>query len=210
MARSKADQLEAELRQLAERCRGQMTDADRDIDFAYRHMGLPGLSPLEAPSLGAWQWYLKAIDEPSDFLEICAKREDAKMKMAGTITEKRMADDKREKFAVIDRLKGSLQLSISSVLKESWERWPDLTRAALRESGWTHKSDVVPVTPAPVRRDWERIQYEHRRLCTWATTLANREKQLRASHPEVTESLANPQSADWVDMPEIPKEVATQ
>ena len=43
-----------ELKQLALLTNGQPTDADRDIDFAYRNMALPSVTPLMAPSLGAW------------------------------------------------------------------------------------------------------------------------------------------------------------
>ena len=43
-----------ELKQLALLTNAQPTDLDRDIDFAYRNMALPSVTPLMAPSLGAW------------------------------------------------------------------------------------------------------------------------------------------------------------
>ena len=89
-----------ELQQLALLTNGQPTDADADIDFAYRHMALPTVTPLMAPTTAAWQWYLYARSEANKFLEICAKREDAKSRMAGTITNQRMEDDKRQQFAL--------------------------------------------------------------------------------------------------------------
>jgi hypothetical protein len=53
--------------------------------------------------LKSWgRWYLYARSEPIKFLEISAKREDAKVKQAGTITSQRMEDDKRKQFAILD------------------------------------------------------------------------------------------------------------
>ena len=66
-----------ELKQLALLTNGQPADVDRDIDFAYRNMALGTKTPLMAPSLAAWEWYLYARREPHKFLEIFARREDA-------------------------------------------------------------------------------------------------------------------------------------
>jgi len=49
-----------ELKQLALLTSGQPTDADRDIDFAYRNMALSSVTPLMAPSTSGWSWYLYA------------------------------------------------------------------------------------------------------------------------------------------------------
>jgi hypothetical protein len=95
------------LKQLVLLTNAQPTDPDRDINFAYRKMVLPSVTPLLAPSTAAWQWYEYARDLPDTFLEICAKREDAKAKHAGTITSQRMEDDKRQKFGIFTELKGS-------------------------------------------------------------------------------------------------------
>ncbi len=67
-------EIAAELEQLHLLTNGQPTDADRDIDFAYRNMGLSTVTPLLAPSGAAWCWYLYARKVPDKFLEICAKR----------------------------------------------------------------------------------------------------------------------------------------
>lgn len=114
-----------ELKQLALLTNGQPTDADRDIDFAYRIMALPTVTPLMAPSTAAWQWYLYARSEPNKFLEICAKRADAKAKMAGTVTNQRMEDDKRQQFAVIERLKKELTWDVAAMIKELMEKFPE-------------------------------------------------------------------------------------
>lgn len=114
-----------ELTQLARLTAGNPTDADGDIDFAYRNMALPTVTPLMAPSISAWSWYLYSRSEPNKFLEICAKREDAKAKMAGTITNQRMEDDKRQQFAVIERLKKELTMDVAAIIKELMEKFPE-------------------------------------------------------------------------------------
>ena len=114
-----------ELQQLALLTNGQPTDADADIVFAYRHMALPTVTPLMAPSTSGWSWYLYARSEPNKFLDICAKREDAKSKMAGTVTNARMEDDKRQQFAVIDRLEKSLKIDVPAMVRELMEKFPE-------------------------------------------------------------------------------------
>ena len=118
-------ELAEELMQLALLTNGQPTDADRDIDFAYRNMALSSVTPLMAPSTAAWQWYLYARREPHKFLEIFAKRADAKAKQAGTITNQRMEDDKRQQFAVIERLEKELTLDVAAMIKELMEKFPE-------------------------------------------------------------------------------------
>ncbi len=109
---------------LAARTAGEPTDADRDIDFAYRNSANPTITPLMAPSLGAWNWYEYARALPDKFLEICAKREDAKAKQAGTITNQRMEDDKRQQFAVIDRIIKQLELDVRATAKDLMAKCP--------------------------------------------------------------------------------------
>lgn len=71
-----------------------------------------------APSRATWQWYLYACREPNKFLEICAKREDAKAKQAGTITSQRMEDDKRKQFAMIDRIRRQLTIDVQGMVDD--------------------------------------------------------------------------------------------
>ena len=110
---------------LERRTKDKPTDADGDIDFAYRNMAMPSVTPLMAPSTAAWEWYLYARSEPNKFLEICAKREDAKAKQAGTITNQRMEDDKRQQFAVIDRIEKQLTLDVKAAVKDLMEKFPE-------------------------------------------------------------------------------------
>ena len=117
-------ELAEELMQLARLTNGQPTDADRDIDFAYRNMALSSVTPLMAPSTAAWQWYLYARREPHKFLEIFAKRTDAKAKQAGTITNQMMEDDKRQQFAVIDKFEKELTLEVEAIITELMEKFP--------------------------------------------------------------------------------------
>lgn len=107
-----------EVKQLALLTNAQPIDLDRDMDCAYRNMALPSVTPLMAPSLGAWQWYLYARREPIKFLEISAKREDAKTKQAGTITNQRMDDDKRKQFAILDRIESRLTIIVSETVRD--------------------------------------------------------------------------------------------
>ncbi|GEM_PF-926514 len=113
-----------ELKQLALLTNGQPTDADRDIDFAYRKMALSTVTPLMAPSTSGWSWYLYARRHPDKFLDICAKREDAKAKQAGTITNQRMEDDKRKQFAILDRIEQQLTLDIKGVIQDLMTKFP--------------------------------------------------------------------------------------
>lgn len=117
-------QMQVELRMLGKKTKGNPTDADADIDFAYRNMALTTVTPLMAPSTTAFEWYLFARNDRDEFLKICAKREDAKAKMAGTITNQRMEDDKRQQFAVIERLKKELTMDVEAIITELMQKYP--------------------------------------------------------------------------------------
>ena len=117
------------------------------VDFAYKNSANPTITPLMAPSLGAWQWYQYARDLPEKFLEICAKREDAKAKMAGTITNQRMEDDKRQQFAVIDRIIKQLEADVKAIAKDLMEKCPeDLLNACRKhKSAWDKYFEKYPL-----------------------------------------------------------------
>jgi hypothetical protein len=117
--------IEEQLAVLAARTAGEMTDADRDIDFAYKNSANPTITPLMAPSLGAWRWYEYAQALPEKFLEICAKREDAKAKAAGQINTQRMEDDKRQQFAVIDRIIRQLEVDVDAIARDLMQKCPE-------------------------------------------------------------------------------------
>lgn len=135
---SKQNAIDAELRLLKERTGDGSTDADGDIDFAYRNMAFTDVTPSMAPSASGWSWYLYSRTWPEKFLEICAKREDAKAKMAGTITNQRMEDDKRQQFAVLDRLKKELTLDVEAIITELMQKFPGDVRRVVA------KFDVPP------------------------------------------------------------------
>jgi hypothetical protein len=143
---SDAEQIKIQLVTLATRTVGAPTDADRDIDFAYKNSANPTLTPLMAPSLGAWNWYEYARVWPDKFLEICAKREDAKTKQAGTITSQRMEDDKRQQFAVIDRIEKQLTLDVVGIVNELMEKFPlDVLRTCRKHDAvWKSFSEQNP------------------------------------------------------------------
>lgn len=44
--------------------------------------------------------------------------------MAGTITNQRMEDDKRQQFAVIDRIEKALTLNVHAVVTELMQKFP--------------------------------------------------------------------------------------
>lgn len=110
---------------LLRRTRDKPTDADADIDFAYRNMAHASVDPLLAPSTAAWAWYAFAREEPSEFLKITQKREDAKAKMAGTITNQRMEDDRRNQFAILDRIEKQLTIDVKTIVKDLMSKFPD-------------------------------------------------------------------------------------
>ena len=135
---SKEALIKAQLVLLEQRTKGRPTDADADIDFAYGKMALDNVMPLDSPSLAAWEWYRYARIWPDKFLEICAKREDAKAKQAGTITNQRMEDDKRTQFAIIDRIEKQLTLDVKSIIKDLMDKFPQdvLTECRKYDAAW--------------------------------------------------------------------------
>ncbi len=143
---NRASEIAEELKQLVLLTNGQPTDADRDIDFAYRNMALSSVTPLMAPSGAAWQWYLYACREPYKFLEICAKREDAKAKQAGTITNQRMEDDKRKQFAIIDRIERQLTLDVKGIVDDLMLKFPHdvLNQCRKHEEAWKAYFEKYP------------------------------------------------------------------
>jgi hypothetical protein len=144
--RRRRDLINAELALLTQRTCDLPTDADRDIDFAYRHAGNPNLTPLQAPSIGAWQWYEYSRNEPSKFLEITQKREDAKAKIAGTITSQRMEDDKRQQFAILDRLRAQLKVDVKEVVSDLMSKFPEDVLLVCRtfEAAWKAFHEKYP------------------------------------------------------------------
>ncbi len=132
------EEFREELALLAVKTSDAPTDADRDIDFAYRNSANPTITPIMAPILGAWRWYEYARDNHAKFLEICAKREDAKAKAAGAISVQRMEDDKRQQFAVIDRIIRQLEIDVKAVVKDLMEKCPEdmLNAARKHKAAW--------------------------------------------------------------------------
>lgn len=137
---SEQEKIVVQLAMLAKRTSDMPTDTDRDIDWAYRFSGNPGMTPLLAPSLGAWQWYEYAKANPDKFLEVCAKREDNKAKQSGSLNAQRIEDDKRQQFAILDRIEKHLQMEIESVIKDLMTKFPDDTLNECRKYGEAWKS----------------------------------------------------------------------
>ena len=131
--RERSELIAAELLLLEKRTRDDPTDADRDINFAYRNMGVPTVTPLLAPSVAAWQWFLLARRDPQKFLETCAKREDAKTKQAGTITAQKIEDDKRHQFRLVDNLMKQITIDVETIIDDLMEKYPrDVLRRVKR------------------------------------------------------------------------------
>ncbi len=117
--------LNEQLAILEEQTRNSPTDADRDIDFAYRNMKNPNCEPSMAPSLAAWAWYQYAVADSTKFLDICAKREDAKAKAAGSLTQQRIEDDKRKQFAMLDRIERQLTLDVNDIVDDLMSKFSE-------------------------------------------------------------------------------------
>lgn len=147
-AADKAKMIEQELAVLAVRSADEPADYDRDIDFAYKNSGNPLLTPLDAPSLGAWQWYVYARTLPEKFLEVTAKRNDAKAKQAGSVNSQRMEDDKRQQFAVIDRIKRQLKINVKEVIDDLMAKFPDdvLDECRKHKEQWRDYFQRFPLT----------------------------------------------------------------
>ncbi len=130
--------IDAQLAELTARTADQPTDSDRDIDFAYRNMSNVSLLPSHCPSTGAWQWYLYSLTSRDKFLEITQKREDAKAKQAGTITSQRMEDDKRQQFAMLDRIERQLTQNLNDDIDDLMSRFPGdvLARCRTHKEAW--------------------------------------------------------------------------
>jgi len=124
LERERSELIAAELLLLEKRTRDDPTDADRDIMFAYRNMGVPTVTPLLAPSVAAWQWFLLARRDPQKFLETCAKREDAKTKQAGSITAQKIEDDKRHQFRLVDNLMKQITIDVETIIDDLMEKYP--------------------------------------------------------------------------------------
>lgn len=139
--------IDAELVLLSQRTAENPTDTDRDIDYAYRNHGNPALMPLMAPSLGAWQWYEYARLNREKFLEVCAKREDAKAKQAGSITSQRMEDDKRKQFAILDRVERQLTVIVSEVIDDLMVKFPEdvLNSCRKHSAAWKAYFEKFPL-----------------------------------------------------------------
>lgn len=131
---------------LEERCRGTSPDSDADILFAYGVMARTDLMPLQTPTPGAWSWYLFAQTEPQRFLEIFAKREDAKAKAAGTITQTRVEDDRRKQFAILDRIERQLTTDVEQIIGDLMQRFPETVLLECRKhtEAWNRFFEKYP------------------------------------------------------------------
>ena len=103
--------------------------------------------PLMAPSLGAWQWYEYARLNREKFLEVCAKREDAKAKQAGSMTSQRMEDDKRKQFAILDRVERQLTVIVSEVIDDLMVKFPEdvLNSCRKHSAAWKAYFEKFPL-----------------------------------------------------------------
>lgn len=119
------EQYDEELRQLARQACELPIDIYRDMDFAYRNMSSPNVTPLMAPCLPAWQWYLFARSEPNEFLEMFTKFEEVRARTAGTISTQQMEDDKRKQFELIDKIMKELQFDLDSLIDDVMTKFPD-------------------------------------------------------------------------------------
>lgn len=92
--------------------------------------------PSEAPSIGAWAWYEYARTDPKGFLTNVKKTEEARLKASGGVTQARMEDDRRQKFAVIDKIIAQLELDAESLAADAMTKCPeDFLNACRKHKG---------------------------------------------------------------------------
>ncbi len=136
--RKKKREIEAQLIMLAERTGQTVPDHEVDMQWAYTNMGNPKVMPLDAPTVTAWSWYEYARTEQAKFLEAWAKRGDARAKAAGTVTQQRMEDDKRQYFAILDRIERELSDNVDETINDLMTKFPTQVLRACKkhEAAW--------------------------------------------------------------------------
>lgn len=131
-----------ELDQLAELTKSLPVDSDRDIEFAYRNMGLANLTPGLFPSVPSWRWYCYARQFTAKFLEKYADRADKRRKESAAGSEK-FSDDKRQQLASVDKLALSMRTDVEKTVLELKSQFPFEFDAAIRKAGYV----VRPAEP---------------------------------------------------------------
>lgn len=124
-----------ELEQLAEMTKSLPVDSDRDIEFAYRNMGLKDLEPSFFPSVPSWRWYCYARQFTAKFLEKYADRADKRRKEMSASADK-FSDDKRAQLATIDKLASSMRVEVEKTILELKAQYPFEFDAAIRKAGY--------------------------------------------------------------------------
>lgn len=124
-----------ELEQLAELTKSLPVDSDRDIEFAYRNMGLSNLAPGMFPSVPSWRWYCYARQHTAKFLEKYADRADKRRKESSAGAEK-FADDKRQQLTTIDKLTVAIRVDVEKTVLELKSQFPFEFDAAIRKAGY--------------------------------------------------------------------------
>jgi len=125
----------AELQLLAEITKSSPVDMDRDMEFAYRNMGLSNLTPGMFPSVPSWRWYCYARAENAKFLEKYADRAEKRRKEASAGVEK-FSDDKRQQLAMIDKLAAAISANVEKTILELRQSHPFEFDAAIRKAGY--------------------------------------------------------------------------
>lgn len=128
----------SDLEELAELTKSLPVDSDRDIEFAYRNMGLKNLAPGMFPSVPSWRWYCYARQHTAKFLEKYADRADKRRKEASAGVEK-FSDDKRQQLATIDKLAAAIRVDVEKTLLELKSQHPFEFDAAIRKAGYIAK-----------------------------------------------------------------------
>lgn len=132
-----------ELELLAEITQSSPVDSDRDIEFAYRNMGLNNLTPSLFPSVPSWRWYCYARQNAAKFLEKYADRAEKRRKETAVGAEK-FADDKRQQLAMLDKLTASMRADVEKTILELKSQYPFEFDAAIRKAGYVAKPAPSP------------------------------------------------------------------
>lgn len=136
IAEKKRD-IEAQLVILSLRTSGDESDHDADMKWAYTNMENPQIMPRDAPSASAWSWYEYARQDRIKFLDAFAKRADAKTRSSGG-SNQRMEDDKRQYFAVLDRIERELSDNVDETIDDLMKKFPTQVLRACKkhEAAW--------------------------------------------------------------------------
>ena len=120
---------------LSHRTQHDKPNMDRDLEWAYTRMGMPGIRPLEAPSVPAYHLWRLTHKDANKFLSQFTSRQESNRKASGGSDREKEAD-RTEKIKAIDKLLEVLTPDIEGLLLEAEELYPDEVQRVLTDLGY--------------------------------------------------------------------------